>query len=265
MPRASRLLTCFLIALLCLAAQRVRAAENDAAAAADAYDAEKLYITTRLAMWGISLSGDTGIRDFTTSVNDSFEDLLKDTNLAAFPSFELSKGNWVLALNGMYADLSSSEHITGLLGNGRGADISTTLGVADVAIGYTVIRANTTLGAPITLTPAIGGRWTYVEGEINPENFASRSDSRAWFDPYIGLQGVVGLTKNLDWRTAGTVGGFDVGSQFTWSVETMLEWRFSKRVGLDIGYRVLSWNYDRDNFVWDMTIQGPWIGLSFTF
>ena len=36
-------------------------------------------------------------------------------------------------------------------------------------------------------------------------------------------------------------------------------------VGLDVGYRVISWNYDLSSFLWDMTIQGPWIGLSFNF
>ena len=241
----------------------VKSATTDDESLPEGYDPDKLYFTLRLGVWGLALSGDAGVGPLSTGVSMDFSDLIKDTNLAAFPSFELSKGNWVVAVNGLYANLSDSEHLTGPLGNGRGADVSANIGIVDVGLGYTIIRSKTTLGAAaFTLTPAIGGRWTYVDAEINPDNFPTESKSRNWFDPYIGLQAVVGLTRTLDWRTAGTVGGFGVGSQFTWSAETMLEWHFSKHVGLDVGYRVLSWDYDVNNFQWDITMQGPWIGIS---
>jgi hypothetical protein len=229
------------------------------------YDPDKLYITTRLGVWGMSLSGDTGVKNLSTSVSASFEDLIQNTNFAAFPSFELSKGNWVLAINGLYANLSDEERFTGPLGVRRGVDVTANMGVVDVGIGYTIVRGTTTTGAPFTLTPAIGGRWTYIDLEINPLNAETRSANRSWFDPYIGLVGVVGITRKLDWRNAGTIGGFGVGSQLTWTAETMLEWHFSEHVGLDVGYRVLSWDYDLSGFKWDMTLQGPWIGLSFNY
>jgi len=229
------------------------------------YDPDKLYMTARLGAWGISLSGKTGVRNLEASVNESFSDLIDDANFAAFPSFDISKGNWLLAFNGLYANLSESEHIAGPLDHGFGADITENMGIVDVGIGYTIVRATTTTGNPITLTPMIGGRWTYLDLEVDPENLPSRSVNRGWFDPYIGLQCTVGLTRNLDWRAGGTVGGFGVGSQFTWSAATMFEWHFSEHVGLDIGYRVLAWDYDLGDFKWDMTLQGPWIGLCVNF
>jgi len=237
----------------------------DSSTAFPGYDPDKLYVTARLGAWGLSLSGETGVHGLNTNVDASFSDLIKQTNFAIFPGLELSKGNWTLAANGMFTVVSDEERFTGPLGKQRGVDVTSNVGVADVALGYTIIRSQVTTGVPFTLTPLIGGRWTYLDAEINPLNFKSRSQSRSWFDPYIGLSATVGITPTLDWRTAGTVGGFDVGSQFTWSAETMLEWHFSEHVGLDVGYRVLSWDYDLNNFKWDMTFQGPYIGLSFNF
>jgi hypothetical protein len=41
--------------------------------------------------------------------------------------------------------------------------------------------------------------------------------------------------------------------------------RCASRVGLYGEYRVLSWDYDLSGFRWDVTFQGPWVGLSFNF
>lgn len=237
--------------------------KSDDASYDASYDPEKLYVIARLGVWGTSLNGHAGVGPLSTGVNASFSDILDQTNVAVFPSFTLTKGNWLMAINGVYANLGDDVHIDGPLGFGRGADVTSNIGIADVAIGYTIARGKLTTGQPFSLSPAIGGRITSIDAEINPEDFDSVSNSRTWFDPYVGATITIGLTPKLDWRTAGTVGGFGVGSQFTWTAETMLEWHFSKHVGFDIGYRALAWEYDLNGFQWDMTMQGPWIGLFF--
>lgn len=228
------------------------------------YDPDKLYINSRLGMWGMSLAGHVGVRGFSTGVDASFNDLIDNTNIAAMPSFQFSKGNWLLAVNGLYAQLEADGHVTGPLGNELGATATQNMGIVDVGVGYTIFRGKTTLGNPITFAPVIGGRWTYLDLEVNPDGniLNTQSGNRAWFDPYFGATGTIGLTEKLDWQIAGNVGGFGVGSEFTWAFQTMLEWHFSSHVSMDVGYRVLAWDYDLSNFKWDTTLQGPWIGIS---
>jgi hypothetical protein len=227
-----------------------------------AHDPDKLYWNARLGVWGMSLAGTVGVRGFSTGVDASFDDLIDNTNIAAMPSFQLTKGNWLMAINGLYAQLEDSGHVIGPLGIRRGADVTSTMGVVDVGVGYTLLREKTTLGFPMTVAPVIGGRWTYLDLEVNPEVIDTRSGNRAWFDPYVGATATIGVTRLLDWQIAGNVGGFGVGSDFTWAFQTMLEWHFARHASLDLGYRVLAWDYDLDNFKWDVTLQGPWIGIS---
>jgi hypothetical protein len=236
--------------------------ETNTASPFATYDPDKLYWNARLGVWGMSLAGTVGVRGLSTNVDMSFDELIDNTNIAAMPSFQFSKGNWLLAVNGLYANLEDDFHITGPLGHGRGADVTSNIGVVDIGVGYTLFRGQTTLGVPMTVAPIIGGRWTYLDLEVNPDVIATRSANRAWFDPYFGATATFGVTPKLDWQIAGNVGGFGVGSDFTWAFQTMLEWHFSSHVSVDLGYRVLAWDYDLDNFKWDTTLQGPWIGIS---
>jgi len=236
--------------------------ERNTASPFAAHDPDKLYWNARLGGWALSLKGTVGVGDLSTGVDLSFNELIDNTSFAVMPSFQFSKGNWLLAVNGLYAQLEDSTHFTGPLGIRRGADVTVNMGIIDVGVGYTLLRGPTTLGVPMTIAPVIGGRWTYLDLEVNPEVLDTRSDSRAWFDPYVGAAATIGLTDKLDWQIAGNVGGFGVGSNFTWAFQTMFEWHFSRHVSFDVGYRVLAWDYDLSNFKWDTTLQGPWIGIS---
>lgn len=240
----------------------VQEGETNTASPFAPHDPDKLYWNVRLGGWALSLRGTVGVRDLTTGVDLDFDELFDNLNFAAMPSFQLSKGNWLLMFNGLYSNLEDDLQISGPLGHDRGADVTAKMGIIDVGVGYTLLRGTTTLGVPMTVAPVIGGRWTYLDLEINPDVLATRSGNRGWFDPYFGAVATIGLTRTLDLQIAGNVGGFGVGSDFTWAFQTMLEWHFAKHVSFDLGYRVLSWDYELENFKWDTTLQGPWIGIS---
>jgi hypothetical protein len=68
------------------------------------------------------------------------------------------------------------------------------------------------------------------------------------------------------------IGGFGVGSHFTYSILGLLGYRFQMFGHAAIahaGYRTLSQNYatrtDGDLFTWDVTLQGPILGLTIRF
>jgi hypothetical protein len=56
-----------------------------------------------------------------------------------------------------------------------------------------------------------------------------------------------------------------VGSDFTWNAQGIVSYRLPLR-GLDVlvgaGYRALYWDYEDDDFKWDVTMSGPMIGAA---
>jgi hypothetical protein len=67
----------------------------------------------------------------------------------------------------------------------------------------------------------------------------------------------------------GDIGGFGVGSDFSWQIQANAGYRFSKLFQATIGYRVIGINYDKgegmDRFVYDVDTYGPVIHTGFNF
>jgi hypothetical protein len=65
------------------------------------------------------------------------------------------------------------------------------------------------------------------------------------------------------------VGGFGVGSTFTWQVFPTLGFSLSKRASLELGYRWLDIDYKTGEnttlFKYDVLTQGPIVGFAFRF
>lgn len=65
------------------------------------------------------------------------------------------------------------------------------------------------------------------------------------------------------------IGGFGVGSKFTWQVFPTVGFKFTDRVSLELGYRWLDIDYStgsgNERFAYDVLSQGPIGGLAFRF
>jgi opacity protein-like surface antigen len=55
------------------------------------------------------------------------------------------------------------------------------------------------------------------------------------------------------------------GSKFTYQLFGGLGYNLNKKVALVVGYRDLDVNYDKNNFVFDMSQRGPIMGVGFKF
>jgi hypothetical protein len=203
------------------------------------------------------MDGTVGARNVKSDVNVGFDSIWDNLDFGAMGAATLSKGNWVFVFDGVYARLEEKHTFS----DGRGGVVSSNMGIADFAIGYTLVRTKIGNDMPLTLTPAVGVRYTYLQMSLNPNQFPTFSDHEDWWDPYVGGQVVLGLNRKLDWRTQGSVGGFSVGSDFTWSVGSFIDWHLNKTFTLDFGYRAIGWDYQNGGFTWDVTMHGPWVGL----
>jgi opacity protein-like surface antigen len=117
-----------------------------------------------------------------------------------------------------------------------------------------------------------GLRYVKIEAsaDINGSFFAqtgtvSRSGDKDWVDPYIGAR-ILHPVSDC-WTLVGyaDIGGFGVGSDFTWQAVAGVNYDFSKSVSGKLGYRYLTVDYDKNGFLYDMDSYGAYLGVGIRF
>jgi len=97
----------------------------------------------------------------------------------------------------------------------------------------------------------------------------SAGKSSVWVDPILIMR-LTG-TINEEWllQLRADAGGIGIGSQFTWQIHPIIAYRFSRLFQLGLGYRILSFDYNKgsgaDQVVYDIDLYGPEIRLGFNF
>jgi hypothetical protein len=115
-----------------------------------------------------------------------------------------------------------------------------------------------------------GARWTHLRLELDGDGPIGENEDQhqSWIDPIFGVQVGIDLSERWVLVTAADIGGFGIGSDFTWNALGLIGYRtsvFGADALLSAGYRALSWDYEDDGFTWDMVMQGPFVGSSFRF
>ena len=238
-------------------------------AAAPAANEDDWHIVARLGLWGMSVDGDASVREYGTDFSMDVGDILDNLNFAFMPGIELGKDRWALVFNGVFAQLENDEQFSRTLPGGRviegGADITMDMYIADLAVGYRLWDIPLGEGKSdmmLSITPAVGVRYTYLKIDVNPDRFESRDQSADIWDPYVGGRMNLQFNKELAWRTDGSIGGFGVGSDLAWTLQSFIDWRFARNLELNLGYRVMDYDYEDGDFELDLTMHGPWIGIS---
>src|SRR5262245_43650750 len=86
-----------------------------------------------------------------------------------------------------------------------------------------------------------------------------------WFDPYVGLRARYNFSKTYYTAVRGEIGGFGVGADLMWEVETVVGLNWTRSIFTEIGYRALGGNYEDDGFRFDAVLHGPQITTGITF
>lgn len=228
-------------------------------------------------MWMIGADGSVGVGGRKADVDASFGDILdaSDSLFSFSGHFEVGHGRWAGYLDAWYGNLGAD----GLSGPSGMADIDVTFEqlIVDFGVMYRVyqwqpegIGHGHRLGGIVDLYG--GARYNMVSLEVDPAMLASRSQDEHWVDPIIGARLIHPLSENLHARVNGDIGGFGVGSDFTWSATAVLGYDFtifSIPATIYGGYRAIGWEYSdgsgADEFEWDVTLHGPILGLSLRF
>ena len=86
-----------------------------------------------------------------------------------------------------------------------------------------------------------------------------------WFDPYVGLRARYNFNKTYYTAVRGEIGGFGVGADLMWEVETVVGINLTRSIFTDIGYRALGGNFEDNGFRFDTVMHGPQITTGITF
>lgn len=220
-------------------------------------------------LWAVSLEGEAAVGGIESDVDFSFGDVAERLNFAFMGRFDARKRDFGFYLDTVYSDLEDEADIGAL-------DLELGFEMVIVEFGGFYRVGEWRIGevvegqpARLTLEGLAGGRYTNLKSELDIDPGPSASARKDWVDPIVGARTVIGFTEDIDFLLEGTVGGFGVGSDFTWGTLAVLGYRFGlfgeDDATLRAGYKVLDQDFDDGSFEWDVTLHGPILGLSVRF
>lgn len=238
--------------------------------------------------WLPWISGDLGIANRNLNVDVNPGDVLEALDWSTLPVWmsyaELKNGRLTLFNDTMWTALEGSAGFrsNGPLGLGASAEVDYTQLTMEFGAAYTV-HTDGVVGAPgvVNLDLLAGARYWRQDVDISatlnalgvPIIAAARSGQVDWVDPIVGARLGYGVAPGQSVLLRGDIGGFGVGSEFSWHVLATYNAKICDLNGytLDgfLGYRALSVDYSQGSGVrryeMDTVQHGPVLGMNVRF
>jgi len=236
-------------------------AASPSAAQAPASDSWK--VTVAPYFMGAAMNGTAAVAGQELDVDMSASDIFSNLQFGAMGLVVARKGNWGVGGDAIWMSLGANGTAPGPLGRVTGS--------ADMSQGAFAFYGLRRL-APYA-DVFFGGRINYLSTNLrinSPLQVRSVDGSKTWFDPLVGLQ-LRTPANGTRWHAQvyTEIGGFGVGSSFTWQVFPTIGVNLSKSASLEFGYRWLDIDYTSGEnltlFKYDVLTQGPVMGVRFTF
>ena len=216
--------------------------------------------TVHLYGMGAAIEGDAQIGPLALPVDVSISELFDALRMGGMAAYRADNGTWSFTGDVTYMDLSWSANTAAGRTGGK-------LGVDQLTVMATVGRR---LGphAEALVSLAYFDVDTALEVRVLQQSLRATRQAN-WVDPLIGMQYSVPVGEKWTYSLRGDVGGFGVGSKFTWHMATVLRRQVNDRFDWYVGYRVIAYDYSEgsgsDRLHYDMTQHGPGIGVAFSF
>ena len=222
-----------------------------AAPAAAQTDPDKWQVLVAPDLMGAAMGGTVTVRGLDADLEMSASDILSNLDFGFMAVAGARKGKWGFGTDIIWMDLGASRNsVEGDFSQGAFAfyGLRELSAAADVTFG---VRVNT-LDAAVTFAPGI-----------------TRSQSKTWVDPIAGLTLRSPWKHRMQVRVYSEIGGFGLGSDFTWQIFPMLGIRLAEKASFELGYRWLDIDYatgeGNEAFAWNVLTQGPVFGFAFRF
>ncbi len=246
--------------------------------------------------WLMGINGDVSVQGNTVNVNESFIDLVEnsDSLMALMGYFEARNGRFAMFTDVVWADLSFSGSIQ------RSANPIANLNIlvsANAELDYelTIVQSGVAIevarwdnGTSTTALDLMGSAryWNHsvdvsvgvtatgtlprIGFQASGTRAVGRTGTLEWVDPVVGARLRHQKSSGSELTLTGDVGGFGVGSDFSWQAlatygrDTIF---FGIPVHAVVGYRALSVDYSEggsfgSNGI-DAVLHGPVVGAKF--
>jgi hypothetical protein len=215
--------------------------------------------------WALAADGNATVKGHKSDVDLSFKDIWDELNYGVMLEGEARKGRLGIKVNVLYANLGDSEHVDGIK-----IDPDVNLFWGDI-VGYYRLGPWDLNGEggddspQLIVDPYAGIRYTYLDVDLDFSPGPKVGADKDWVDPIVGLRTLWKLTPRWGVTAMGDIGGFGVGSDFSWQTTGLVTYRFSlfgdRDAKFAAGYRALYQDYSSgsgaNKFEWDVTLHGP--------
>ncbi len=225
-------------------------------------------------LWASSINSTVTVGGYDVDTRTSFSDIWRDLNGAFMIHMEAQKENFGLFLEPMYSRIRADSTFN------RQRDPNLPAIPRDLTLTYTqwIVEGGGFYQAGkwrtgenndewTTLDILAGARYWSVKTDLDTSTVINPGRSSSWVDPIVGVRFTADLSKKVLVNLRGDIGGFGVGSDFTWNALALFGYRFNEHITGLIGYRALYVNYkagtSRERF--EETFYGPVLGLAFSF
>lgn len=215
--------------------------------------------------WAAGMNGWSrlGARGPTAKLDASFSDVWKNLDFGAMGTLEARKGRWGILFDSIYVKLqqTSDPLAGGALGN---AKLKVSQTILQLAGAYRVLESEKT---PIDVLAGV--RYTYLDGDISFSRSdllpagVSRGNNANWTDGFVGLRGSYALTDK--WSLIGYADVGAGGTKHSWQLIAGTNYNFTKSIVGKVGYRIISMDYDKQDFLYDVRTSGVYMGVGIKF
>jgi hypothetical protein len=254
--------------------------------------------------WLTSLNGTQTVRGRSVDVSASFVDIIDatlgsgGTLVGLMADFEARNGPISFMGDVVWTKIAvdrsgvrSRNLAPGVVGSlGATADLKIEMAILEAGAAYEVARfgVGSAEAGSVALDVLAGGRFWYQKADVSLDLAATldigdlqlgrdrafaRSGSVDWADPFVGARVRYAVAPGHELFVRGDIGGFGVGSDFSWQAIAGYAWDYAVWNGITfsgvLGYKALYVDYrqgeGRHLYEFDMLQHGPVIGVSMRF
>lgn len=110
----------------------------------------------------------------------------------------------------------------------------------------------------------LGLRYVDVDYDVSVGTLTG-SAGADWYDPWVGARAHLPFDETWAIRLRGDVGGFGVGTEFSWQAIALLAVAVGTQVAIDVGYRAIGIDYEGSGLDYEVVFHGPIVGLAVSF
>ncbi len=214
-------------------------------------------------LWFAGVGGDIKVDQREANFDKSFGDIFTDLKFGVMATEEIRKGRIVFLSDQLYLKVGNDK-IVPVEGFPAGSNVTARNNTFfwDNEIGYRGVATS-----HFNLDATVGLQYWYINAGLNANPPIDPSGkgiygSVGFVNPVLGLRTQALLFRHVTGFARANIGGYGIGSNLTGQVIAGIGFPV-KKVGIDLGYRRLYVDQSHNRLSTQITMQGPFMGITF--